>query len=108
MGADPKVIEIKKEIVRSFLAGLLLGFVSTYVVALLTLLVWHRHTPWMTEVSVPSYISIPLLIPIQNWLNRFDNILALALLIVVKGIVYGAVVFSILRLKNSLARTEVP
>jgi len=109
MDSLQRVVDIKREIVQALLAGLLLGFISLYLIAFLALLVWYKDKPWMAEVSVPSYISIPLLLPVQKWFDRFgDNVLAVIVVVGVKGIIYGAVVFCIGRFKNLFVRSLTP
>jgi hypothetical protein len=83
---------MKKRIIRSFYAGLLLGFISMLITALLALLVWYRHIGWWGKPSIPRYQSIALLLPLQDSVEHL-GFLGFALAIAMKGMVYGFLVF---------------
>jgi hypothetical protein len=92
---------MKKRITRSFCAGLLLGFISMLLTAFMALLVWYRHIGWSGKPSIPQYQSVLLLLPIQDSLDRL-GLLGFGLAVVLKGIVYGSLVFCTSFISDSL------
>jgi len=93
---------MKKKIVRSFAAGLLLGLTSMYGAAFLALLVWYRHIPWEGKPFIPLYQSIVLLLPLQRWTENL-GFPGFVLAVAIKGVVYGSLVFCVTLIRDFLA-----
>jgi hypothetical protein len=87
---------MRKRITRSLLIGFLLAILSMFVVALLALLVWYRDKPWGAEISVPTLVSLPLLLPIQTWAERrgSGNDLLFLAVVAAKTLIYATLAFT--------------
>ena len=99
--------DLKKKILNSLYAGLLLGFISMLAVGFLALSVWYRHIGWAGNPSIPLYQPVLLLLPLQTSMEHLD-LLGVAPAVAMKSVVYGAVVFCGTLVRDALLAKKEP